>query len=166
MWSAVLLMFFVTGMGFGIYSIIETAERFRPTKTVAVEVLGSYHFRTGKRSQNHEYGVTVRLPSGHTQRVRSEKLYECCANAGPQTAQESPYLHRIVALTINGIRHNIAPKVGFIGLLYSVFAVGLPAFLVFRIGTRALFEQIASRSSSRIVVGNQAAGRLPIRPLG
>jgi hypothetical protein len=165
-WMAMLLMFLVTGLGYGTYSIVEMIERFRPTQTVAVEVLGPYHFRTGKNSQNHEYGVTVRLPSGHTRRVRSVELYECCANTGEQTADESAYLHRIVGLTINGRHHKVAPKVGFVGLLYSVFAVGLPAFVIFRTGPRELFEQMASGRTSRRVFTKHSAGQFPIRPLG
>jgi hypothetical protein len=166
LWIAVLLMFFVGGLGFGIYSIIEMVERFRPTQPVPVEVLNSYHFRTGKNSRNHEYGVMVRLPSGHTQRVKSEMLYTCCANAGPQTAQESAYLHRIVALTINGTRHKVAPKVGFLGLMFGLFGSGLPLFVVLNLGPRALFEQLAAPRSSHVVVGRRSAEQPVLLPPG
>jgi hypothetical protein len=136
-----LLLVFLVGGGFSIIrGSIVFAEDLQPRRVIPVEVLDQFvHVHSG-RNANTDYGVVLRLGDRHTKEVKSRILYDRYAFSGSQTAEETPYLHRIVAVNINGERVKTKQENWKLNLILGVFMVGVVTWIISKFGLRGAFE--------------------------
>jgi hypothetical protein len=144
---AVLMTLLLVGFFFGgLFAIVRSSivmvETLQPRRTINVEVLDQFvHVHTGKHAHT-DYGVVLRLDDGHTKEVKSRVLYDRYAFAGLQTAEETQYLHRIVAVRVNGERVPTNQENWWFYLAWGIGAFGLVIWIIRKFGIRGAFERL------------------------
>jgi hypothetical protein len=142
MMTLLLVVFFFGGLFAIVRSSIVMVETLQPRRTINVEVLDQFvHVHTGRYAHT-DYGVVLRLDDGHTKEVKSRVLYDRYAFAGSQVAEETPYLHRIVAVRVNGERVPTKQEKWWFNLAWGIVAFGLAIWVIGKYGIRGAFESL------------------------